>query len=198
MRPYGGRCLAPAASYSRGLDDDVGTDICYVHPPGAMPERSRAWREMAVDRPGDCQGSRSVGVPAAGAGELGQRVFVFEIPVGPGVDQRGGRQEIALVAVASAVGKDEVFDSINAAADTRYEMVGLRCPAQRPATVKAAAGLQVGQALAQGPGRDQPLGRPGIPDRPSAVLLADVRRRSARCRLRRSWCRNRRQGSPCR
>ena len=69
----------------------------------------------------------------------------------------GGRQEIALVVVASAIGKDEVFDSINAAADTRYEMVGLRCPAERPAAVKAAAGLQVGQALAQGLGRGQPV-----------------------------------------
>jgi len=29
---------------------------------------------------------------------------MVEIPVGPGVDQRGGRQEVALVVVAGAVG----------------------------------------------------------------------------------------------
>ena len=93
---YRGRRVGPAGSCSRHLDDDAGADVCYVHPPGAEPERSWAPREMAVDRPGDREGSRSVGVPAAGAGELRQRVFVSEIPVGPGVDQRGGRQEIAL------------------------------------------------------------------------------------------------------
>ena len=126
----------------------------YVHPPGAKPERELAWREMAVNRPGDCQGPGSVRVPPAGSGELGQRAFVFEIPVGPGIDQRGGRQEIALVVVASAVCKDEVFDSINAAADTRYEMVGVRCPAERPATVKQR--LACSSALAQGLSRSQP------------------------------------------
>jgi hypothetical protein len=61
---------------------------------------------------------------------------VFEIPVGPGVDRRGGRQEIAFVVVASAIGKDEVLDSINAAAKTRYEVVGVQCPAERLVTVK--------------------------------------------------------------
>ena len=104
MRLHRGRCAVPAASYSRDLDGDAGTDVCDVHPPGARPERSRAWREMAVDRPGDCQGSRSVGVPAAGAGELGQRVSMVEIPVGPGVDQRGSRQEVALVAFPAGQG----------------------------------------------------------------------------------------------
>ncbi len=115
----------------------------YVHLPGAKPERELAWREMAVNRPGDCQGPGSVGVPPAGTGELGQRAFVFEISVGPGIDQLGGRQEIAFIVVASAIGKDEVFDSINTAANTRYEVVGVRCPAERLATVKAAPGLQV-------------------------------------------------------
>ena len=129
----------------------------YVHPPGAKPEREPVWREVAVNRPGDCQGPGSVWVPSAGTGELGQRAFVFEIPVGPGVDQRGGRQEIAFVVVASAIGKDEVFDSINTAANTRYEVVGVRCPAERPATVKTAPGLQVGQTLAQRLGRGQPV-----------------------------------------
>ena len=82
---------------------------------------------------------------------------MFDFTVGPDFDQRGGRQAIALVVVAGAVGKDEVFDSINAAADTRYEMVGVRCPAERPATEKAAACLQVGQPLAQSLGRGQPV-----------------------------------------
>jgi hypothetical protein len=99
--------------------------VCNVHPPGAKPERHLAWRKMAVNRPGDCHGSRSVGVPAAGAGKLGQRVLVFEIPVMPGVDERRGWEEIALVSVASTVGKDEILDGINTAADTRDEMVSL-------------------------------------------------------------------------
>jgi hypothetical protein len=73
---------------------------------------------------------------------------VFEIAAGPGVDQRGGRQEIALVVVASAIGKDQVFDSISTAANTRYEVVGVRCPAERLATVKTAPGLLVGQTFA--------------------------------------------------
>ena len=98
----------------------------YVHPPGAKPGRDLAWREMAVNRPGDCHGPCIVRVPAAGTGELGQHAFVFVVPVDPGIDQRKDRQEITLVVVASAIGKDEVFDSINATANTRYEVVGIR------------------------------------------------------------------------
>jgi hypothetical protein len=52
-RHIGGRC-------SRDVDDDARTDVRYVHPPGAKPERELAWREMAVNRPGDCQGPGSV------------------------------------------------------------------------------------------------------------------------------------------
>ena len=68
----------------------------------------------------------------------------------------GSRKEIAFIVVASAIGKDEVFDSINTAANTRYEVVGVRCPAEWLATVKTAPGLQVGQTLAQRLRRGQP------------------------------------------
>jgi hypothetical protein len=101
---------------------------------------------------------------------------VFEIPAGPGVDQRGGRQEIALVVVASAIGKDEVFDSINTAANTRYEVVGIRCPAKRLATVKAAPGLQVGQTFAQRLGRGQPV----LPEK-VAAQVGSSRAGATRC-----------------
>ena len=95
---------------------------------------------------------------------------MFEILFGPGVDQRGGRQEIALVVVASAIGKDEVFDSINTAANTRYEVVGVPCPAERLATVKTAPGLQVGQTLAQRLGRGQPVS----PEKVAVKVLSSV------------------------
>ena len=42
-------------SRSRDVDDDARTDVRYVRPPGAKPERELAWRVMAVNRPGDCQ-----------------------------------------------------------------------------------------------------------------------------------------------
>jgi hypothetical protein len=104
----------------------------------------------------------------------------------PGIG--GGRQEIAFIVVASAIGKDEVFDSINAAANTRYEVVGVRRPAERLATVKTAPGLQVGQALAQRLGRGQPVSPEKVAvkvllfggdfvDRPDQCDFATVRRR---------------------
>ena len=80
---------------------------------------------------------------------------MFTVAASPGVDQRRCWQQIPFVVVARTVGQHEVLHRVDAAADPRDEVVGLRCPVEWCTAVKAAPGLQAGQALAQRLGQGQ-------------------------------------------
>jgi hypothetical protein len=101
--------------------------VRYVHPPGAKPERELAWREMAVSRTWRLPGSRERLSPTRRNWRAGPARLRVRDSGRPRRRPGGGRQEIAFIVVASAIGKDEVFDSINTAANTRYGSNLLRC-----------------------------------------------------------------------
>jgi hypothetical protein len=64
--------------------------------------------------------------------------------------QRGAPgEQVALVVIAPPVGQDQVLHRVDAAADPRDEVIGLRGAAERLAAVEAAAILQSDDAVAQ-------------------------------------------------
>lgn len=92
---------------------------------------------MAIDGPGSGHGRRGVGVPPVGCGQAGEYRAVALVAAGPGGHVRGRREQVALVVVAPPVSQHRVLDSVDAAADPRDEVTGLRPAAEGHAAAEA-------------------------------------------------------------
>ena len=70
----------------------------------------------------------------------------------------GPGEQVALVVVALAAGRDQVLDGVDPAADPRDEVIGLWRGPEGRAAIKALSVLQGGDAVSQCLRREDPVG----------------------------------------